>query len=37
LDAIEKNNYDIFSTRAHINSWGKINRAVGILIKGEGK
>ncbi|MBU1726188.1 MAG: phytoene/squalene synthase family protein [Candidatus Omnitrophica bacterium] len=34
LDAIEKNGYDVFSRRAHVNGLGKLIRAAKLLTKG---
>jgi phytoene synthase len=35
LDSIEKNNYDIFSKRAHVNNFGKILTAFNVFLKGK--
>ena len=35
LDSIEKNNYDIFSRRAHVGILGKITAVLKIILKGE--
>lgn len=33
LDAIEANDYDVFSKRANLSSWGKISRIPGLWLK----
>lgn len=35
LESIEKNNYDVFSRRAHLNSFGKLIKTLKILVKGK--
>jgi len=35
LNSIEKNNYDIFSRRAHVNILGKITAVIKIILKGD--
>lgn len=35
LDRIEKNDFDVFSRRAHLNSSGKLIKTLKILVKGE--
>ena len=33
LDAIEANDYDVFSKRANLSSWGKLSRIPGLWLK----
>lgn len=33
LKSIEKNDYDVFSQRAHVNIWGKLRIALQVLFK----
>lgn len=33
LDVIEANDYDVFATRAHLSTWGKIRRLPGLWMK----
>jgi len=37
LDAIEHNNFDVFSQRAHVSTSGKISKLLAILMKGKNR